>query len=88
MTADVDCGGLRRADSGCERSGIQCSEHGSGILIDHRQQCASWRFWGPAASFPVLDRVRLKPNVSENLACVMKNKCLLRVQGVDLTYLL
>jgi hypothetical protein len=35
MTADVDCGGLRRADSGREHSGIQCSEHGSGILIDH-----------------------------------------------------
>jgi hypothetical protein len=37
MTADVDCDGLRRAESGSERSGIQFSEHGSGIFIDHSQ---------------------------------------------------
>jgi hypothetical protein len=58
MTTGVNCGALRRADGGSERSGIQCSEHGSGILIDYSQQCASWRFWSPAASLPVLDRVK------------------------------
>ena len=58
MMADVDCGWLRRADSGSKGSGIQCSEHGSGILIDHGQQSASRSFWGPAASLPVLDRVK------------------------------
>src|ERR1700728_1451374 len=42
MTADVDGGAFRRADRGS----------------DHSQQCASGRFWGPAASLPVLDRVK------------------------------
>ena len=33
----VDCGGFRRTDSGKECNGIQCGEHGSGILVDHSQ---------------------------------------------------
>ncbi len=61
INADVDCGGLGRADSGSKRSGIQCSEHGSGILVDHSQQCASWRFWGPPPALPVLYRVEAEP---------------------------
>ena len=58
MTADVDGGAFRRADSGSECSGIQCGQHGSGILIDHSQQSARRSFWGPAASLPMLDRVK------------------------------
>ena len=60
MTADMDGGGLRRANGGSEGSGFQCSEHGGGILIDHCQQRASWRFRSPATSLPVLDRVKAK----------------------------
>jgi PAS domain-containing protein len=52
----VDSGRFRRADSGSERSGIQRGQHGSWILVDHSQQSASRRFWGPPSSLPVLDR--------------------------------
>jgi hypothetical protein len=58
---DADGGGFRRADSSGERSGTQCSEHGSRIFVDDGQQSASRRFWGPPSSLPVLDSVKAEP---------------------------
>jgi len=58
---DADSGGFRRANSGSERGGIQCAEHGGGILVDDSEQSAGWRFWDPAPSLPVLDSVQAEP---------------------------
>src|SRR5271157_5583088 len=55
---DADSGGFRRANSGGERGGMQCGEHGSGILVDDSEQSASRRFWAPPPSLPVLDRIQ------------------------------
>ena len=43
----MDSGEFGTGDSGSERSRIQCSEHGSGILVDDSEQSASRRFRGP-----------------------------------------
>jgi len=61
INLDMDSGGFRRADSGSERSGIQCGEHGSGILADDSEQSASRRFWGPPPPLPVLDSIKAEP---------------------------
>ena len=58
---DADSGGFRRANSGSERGGIQCGEHGSGILVDDSEQSASRRFWASPPALPVLDSVQAEP---------------------------
>src|SRR5260370_1455728 len=47
INPDADSAGFRRANSGSERGGIQCGEHGSGILVDDSEQRAGRRFWAP-----------------------------------------
>jgi hypothetical protein len=65
INPDADSGGFRGANrganSGAERGRIQCSEHGSGILVDDSEQSASRRFWDPPPSLPVLDSVKAEP---------------------------
>ena len=58
---EVQGGGSGRADSGSERTGIKCGEHGNGILVDDGEQSTSRRFWGPPPSLPVLDSVKAEP---------------------------
>ena len=57
----MDSGEFGTGDSGSERSRIQCSEHGSGILVDDSEQSASRRFRGPPPSLPVLDSIKAEP---------------------------
>src|SRR5215467_11611702 len=58
---DVDSGGFGWAKGGSRRSRIERSEHRSGVLVDHSEQGACWRFRGPPPSLPVLDRVKAEP---------------------------
>ena len=58
---EVGARGFRRADSRGDRTGIQCGEHGNGILVDDGEQSTSRRFRGPPPSLPVLDRVKAEP---------------------------
>src|ERR1700688_2993358 len=74
INLDVDSGGFRRADSSSEHSGIQCGEHGSGILGDDGEQSASRRLWGSAPSLPVFDSVKAEPKrVRESGLCHAKS---------------
>src|SRR5271165_3824692 len=61
INPDVDSGGFRRADCRSGRCGIQCGEHGSGILVDDSEQNASGRFLGPLPTLPVFDGIKAEP---------------------------
>src|SRR5437660_2890300 len=74
INPDADSGGFRRANSGSERGGIQCGEHGSGILVDDSEQSASRRFWASPPALPVLDSVQAEPErVRESGLCHAKS---------------
>src|SRR5260370_14221533 len=68
---NAESAGFRRAKG--ERGGIQCGEHGGGILVDDSEQSASRRFWAPPPALPVLDRVQAEPErVRESGLCHAK----------------